>query len=94
MTQSDPKDREWIANRIAGNDYVQVLGSVYKIRTTKIWHLLNDADRLARAEALLRELGEYFDNYADVTDSDRGVAEVPNEAMEWKSRIDAYLSDD
>lgn len=54
--------------------------------------LISDADRLARAEALLRELGEYFDNYADVTDSDRGVAEVPNEAMEWKSRIDEFLS--
>lgn len=48
--------------------------------------------RLDYAEGLLMELSAYFDNYADVTDSDRGVAEVPNKSMEWKQRIDTLLS--
>lgn len=47
--------------------------------------------RHAQTKDLLRELSEYFDKYADVTDSDCGVAEVPNEAMEWKQRIDSVL---
>lgn len=86
-TEAERMYAEQLAKQIGDTDWVPLSVEL----TLK---LVNDADHLARAEELLREMSEYFDNYADVTDSDRGVAEVPNEAMEWKLRIDSCLSGD
>jgi len=40
---------------------------------------------------LLCDLYDYFDNLSDVEDSSRGVAEIPNEEMEYAEEIRELL---